>query len=239
MLLHKLNLFASPEDRAVHNLFREAKVIVPSQQGLVSGQQLCSICGDGFRHHMKRGVFKRCLESGGDDMFFHEFKGNGEAMRFALNSPLSAGESKYGDPDVWGRKKIDEIVEVLGWADDLGIDVGQHRVVHHWPCKAAKSRVISFAQSIDLVVKGKYRIKHQIQRLRVGIDFFCDWAPDENSIEQIKKEMYLHLIETDPAFARELDSWHEYVEQVSKLPVLCAAKVAEDASDQQPLQLQA
>jgi hypothetical protein len=88
------------------------------------------------------------------------------------------------------------------------------------------------------VVKGKYRIKHQIQRLRVGIDFFCDWAPDENSIEQIKKEMYLHLIETDPAFARELDSWHEYVEQVSKLPVLCTAKVAEDA-DQQPLQLQA
>jgi hypothetical protein len=220
MLLHNLKLFASPDDRHVYDQFVEAGVIRPNNTFQVAGQQICSICGDGFRHHMKSSAFKACQANGGEDTFFHELKGNGEAMRFALNSPLSDGESIYGDTDVWGRKKTDEIVELLGWADELNVSVRQHRLGHHWPCKAAKSRGISLAESIDLVVRGKLRIKQQIKGLCVAMDFFCDWGPDDHTSELIKKEAYLNMIESDPAYQQQFDEWLAYQEAVSALPVL-------------------
>jgi hypothetical protein len=220
MLLHTKKLYASKEDRATHYLYREAGVLVPHKSEHVAGKQTCSCCSDGFRFHMTEGVFNRCKENGGDETFFHQFKGNGEAMRFALNSPLSGGFSRYGDLDVWGRMKVDEIKEVLGWADDLEVVVEQHRLVHHWPCKAALSRNLDLSQSIDLVIRGKLRIKHQIPDLKVGIDFFIDWDQDDHTTELIKKEPYLQLIETDPRFTKERDEWSAYAEDVKKLPIL-------------------
>lgn len=224
MLMHKKKLFASLEDRRTHSQFVEAGIIVPQRQEHVAGQQICSACADGFRTHMKDMIFQRCLESGGDETFFHEFKGSGEAMRFAFNSPLSEGVSKYGDSDVWGRMNIGELAEVLGWADELEVSVAQHRLVHHWPCKAAKSRDIDFAASIGLVIRGKLRIKHQIPDLRVGIDLFCDWGPNDHSIDLLKKEPYLVMIETDPAYRQQYESWLEHAEQVKKLSVLRPAR---------------
>lgn len=223
MLLHSKKLYASHADRVIHHLLLEAGVLSPQKESHVSGQQTCSTCSDGFRTHMKEAVFHRCRQSGGDETFFHEFKGNGEAMRFALNSPLSIGESLYGDTDVWGRKKIDEIVEVFGWAKEADLFLDQHRIVHHWPCKAAKSRGIDLLQSIDLVIRGKFRLKHQIPDLHVAIDFFCDWGKDDHTIELLKKEPYLKMIESDPQFLRQYDEWQVYVEKVKRLPILIPA----------------
>jgi hypothetical protein len=220
MLLHQKNLFASEQDKKTHGLFVEAGIIQPHRQEYVAGKQLCSNCSDGFRLHMKEMIFDHCRQNGGDETFYHEFRGSGDPMRFALNSPLSHGVSKYGDPDVWGRMKTQEVIEVLGWANELGITVNQHRIVHHWPCKAAKSRQIDFAASIDLVFRGKLRLKHQIPDLRVGIVLFCDWAAHEHTLELMKKEPYLAFIKTDPRFKVQHESWLEYAEQVKQLPVL-------------------
>jgi hypothetical protein len=219
MLMHKKKLYASEDDRATHHLFQEAGIIVGYQTKKVAGQQICSVCSDGFRLHMKKEVYSSCRANGGDEAFFHSFQGNGEAMRFALNSPLSEGFSALTS-DVWGRLKTKEIAEVLGWADELDVPVVQHRLVHHWPCKGAMSRDISLAQSIDLVIRGKLRIKHQVPALQVAIDFFCDWGPDESTIELIRKEPYLAMIETDPRFSKERDEWCAYAEETKKLPVL-------------------
>ena len=219
MLMHKKKLYASENDRAIHHLFKEAGVIVGYQSKKVAGQQTCSVCSDGFRLHMKELILHNCHANGGDDTFLHPFQGNGEAMRFAYNSPLSAGFSTVTD-DVWGRLKTKEIAEVLGWVDKHDIPVAQHRLVHHWPCTGAISRDINLAQSIDLVIRGKLRIKQQIPALCVAIDFFCDWGPGDSTLELIKKEPYLALIKTDPRFRKERDEWYEYAEEVRRLPTL-------------------
>lgn len=220
MLLHKIKLYASSEDRAVYDLLREVGVIVDHVKRHVAGQQTCSWCSDGFRPHMRAKIEDNCHSNGGDETFFHSPAGNGDAMRFAFKSPLSEGFSRYGDLDVWGRMKLEEIRETLGWARDLGMHIGQHRLVHHWPCKAALSREIDLAQSVDLVIRGKLRIKHQLPKLQVAMDLFCDWGPDDYTLDLIKKEPYLHLIETDPRFVRQRDEWYAYSEEVKRLPVL-------------------
>ncbi len=232
MLLHKKNLFASPEDKKTYEKFRETGVIIPHLHKHVSGQQLCSTCADGFRTHMKDMIYDRCRSIGGEDTFFHEFRGSGETMRFAFNSPLSHGVSKYGDPDVWGRMKTNEIIEVLGWADELKVSVEQHRLVHHWPCKAAISRDINLAGSIDLVIRGKLRIKQQVPNLCVGIDLFCDWGPNDHTIDLLKKEPYLMMLETDPAYKAQHEAWLAYVELVKQLPVLQPLKKAPHVDSQ-------
>lgn len=220
MLLHEKKLYASCGDRIIHALFSEAGVIVPHNSEKVAGKQTCSCCSDGFRFHMTEGVFQRCRDNGGEETFFHQFKGNGEAMRFALNSPLSADVSRFGDPDVWGRLKTNEVNEVLGWAHKLDVLVEQHRLVHHWPCKAALSRNIDLAESIDLVIRGKFRIKHQIPDLKVGIDLFCDWGELDHTTELIKKEPYLNMIRNDPRFTKTYEEWLKYAEGVKKLRIL-------------------
>jgi hypothetical protein len=219
MLLHKKKLYASAEDKVTYELFKEAEVIVGYQPKRVAGQQTCSVCSDGFRLHMKEEVLQTCQTNGGSDAFFHSFQGNGEAMRFAYDSPLSKGYSAITS-DILGRTKTTEITELLSWADELDVQVLQHRLVHHWPCKAALSRDITLARSIDLVIRGKLRIKQQIPALCVAIDFFCDWGENEHTIDLIKKEAYLQLIETDPRFTKERDEWALYAEEVKKLPVL-------------------
>ncbi len=218
MLLDHHKLYASKASCDMHAQFVEAGVIVPHNSDHVAGKQTCSCCSDGFRYHMHEGVFRRCQDNGGEGTFFHQFKGNGEAMRFALGSPLSDGASECGDPDVWGRMKTGELVEVLGWSRMYDVNVRQHRLVHHWPCKAAMSRKFDFATSVDLVVRGKLRIKHQIPGLQVAIDLFCDWAKGSHTTELIKKEAYLAMIESDPTFARQYDEWCVYAEEVAQLP---------------------
>src|SRR3989339_838516 len=145
---------------------------------------------------------------------------------------LSEGFSERINADVWGLLKTRELREVLGWAEELELSVTQHRLVHHWPCKAALSRDISFAESIDLVVRGKLRIKHQIPGLKVAIDFFCDWGPGEHSIALIKKEAYLAMISSDRLFSKQHHSWLAYEEEVEKLPVLRITKEFESKSHQ-------
>lgn len=220
MLLHEKKLYASPLDRVVHDLFVKEGVIVEYHSHKVAGQQTCSLCSDGFRPHMKEEVLKACHARGGATAFFHSFGGNGEAMRFAYNSPLSEGFSERNNDDVWGILKTKELCEVLCWAEGLDMSVTQHRLVHHWPCKAALSRGINLAESIDLVVRGKLRIKQQIPHLKVALDFFCDWGPDEHSIALIKKEAYVSFISTNPLFAKQYDSWLAYEKEVMKLPTI-------------------
>jgi hypothetical protein len=215
-----MKLFACDDDRKTYELFRESGVIGDYTIKNVAGQQTCSWCADGFRPHMREKIEGNCRVNGGENSFFHSPAGNGDAMRFAFNSPLSQGFSRYGDPDVWGRLKLEEIRETLGWAEDLSVHIEQHRLIHHWPCKAALSRGITFAQSIDLVIRGKFRIKHQIPGLKVAIDFFCDWDKEKYTLDLIKKEPYLKLIETDPRFTKEHSEWCAYVEEVNSLPVL-------------------
>lgn len=218
MLLHKMKLFASDDDRATYELFQEAGIIVEHSTKHVAGQQTCSWCADGFRPHMKETVEGHCRTNGGDETFFHSFAGNGDAMRFAFNSPLSSGFSEDGDLDVWGRLKLEEIRETLGWAEGLNMSVAQHRLVHHWPCKAAVSRGITLSESVFLVICGKMRIKHQIPQLKVAIDLWCDWAPREWTLNLVKKEAYLRLIATDARFAHVYDKWCTHKEEVRKLP---------------------
>jgi hypothetical protein len=128
-----MGLFAEPKDRPVVRMLTEAGVFVPHHSDKVGARQVCTYCGDGFRFHYKQWISRPCIEKGGDEAFFHTPGGNGDPMRFALDSPLS-----MHFPDDWGRLKIAEIVETLGWTDELRIAVDQHRLVHHWPCKAAK-----------------------------------------------------------------------------------------------------
>ena len=220
MLLKKKGLYASAADCDTYHMFAEAGVIGPNNLMKAHGRQTCSQCADGFRLHISETVIKMCKASGGDDLFFHNFKGNGEAMRFVLDSPLSEGFSMHNNTDLWGRIKVLEIDEVLGWAEELGVDVAQHRTVHHWPCKAALSRGITFAQSIDLVVKGKVRLKHQIAGLQVALDLFTDWSEDVCKHDLIKKEAYVAFIRNTPSFHEVYDNWQEYLLAVSRLPVL-------------------
>lgn len=231
MLLHQMKLYASKADRAIYDFFIERGVIIEYEQEKVHGRQTCSMCSDGFRPHMKEKILRTCCSNGGTDTFFHQFNGNGEAMRFAFNSPLSDGFSAHMNADVWGMLKIKELAEAFGWAEELGVELEQHRVVHHWPCKAAISRNIDLVESIDLVVRGKCRIKHQMPGLKVALDLFCDWGPDTHSIALIKKESYLALISSDPLFEKQYDSWLEYAEEVAKLPVL---KIIDTKKDEVP-----
>lgn len=220
MLLHQKKLYASAADRVAYERLIKEGVIVEYQEKKVHGQQTCSLCSDGFRPHMKEKVLNTCHSNGGDNAFFHPFTGHGEAMRFAYNSPLSEGFSDRNNADFWGSGKTKEISEFHGWAEETGVLVKQHRLVHHWPCKAAISRNISLAESIDLVIRGKLRIKHQMPGLKVAIDLFCDWGPNEHSMACIKKEAYVFLISNDWLFAKQHDGWMAHEEQIKKLPIL-------------------
>ena len=204
----------------MYELFREAKVCIPFNLTKARGQVTCSMCSDGFRTHIGEKVSSICKAQGGDEMFYHEFKGNGEAMRFALDSPLSAGFSERNNPDFWGSALIKELVEVLQWAMEAGLVVNQHRNIHHWPCKGGKSRHISYANSVDLVIRGKVRIKQQIRGLQVSIEQFIDWGPVECTHDQLKLEPYVDLLRSYPPLRQTYDNWLEYSERVAQLPVL-------------------
>lgn len=219
-LLHKKRLYADPQDRKHYELFREAGVCVDYNVEKAHGQVTCSICSDGFRTHIGEKVSSICRALGGDEMFYHEFKGNGEAMRFAFESPLSAGFSERSNDDFWGAAKVKELVEVLGWAEEVGLQVVQHRLIHHWPCKAGTTRAISYPGSVDLVLRGKFRIKHQIKNLQVSIEQFIDWGPAECTHDQLKMDPYVNLLRSHTAFMRQYDDWLAYCEHVGKLPVL-------------------
>jgi hypothetical protein len=141
-------------------------------------------------------------------------------MRFALDSPLSEGFSERNNPDYWGAAKTKELVEVLGWAQEAGLVVTQHHLVHHWPCKAGKTRHISYLDSVDLVIRGKLRIKRQIQGIQVSIEQFIDWGPGDCTHDLIKMEPYIALLKTHLPLRNAYEAWQEYAEQVSGLPVL-------------------
>ena len=213
MLLHQKKLYAQESDRKPHALFVEAKVIVPHETERVGGKQICSHCADGFRIHYKRWIAKQCFTNGGDDAFFHTFSGNGEPMRFACNSALS-----MVNPDDWGALKMMELYETLGWAKALEVVIDQLRVVHHWPCKAALDRNIGFEDSIDLVVRGKLRIKWQLP-IKVGLEMFIDWSQDEHTTHLIKKEPYIELLRNHPPYREKYEHWLRYEELVRELPV--------------------
>ncbi len=224
MLYRRMGLFAPVEDRETVAMLTEAGVLIPHQREKISGKQICSHCGDGFRYHYKRWIAGGCIEKGIDEAFFHTFSGNGEVLRFALDSPLSYDAF----PDDWGTLKTMEIAEVLGWASEMGLEVTQHRLVHHWPCKAAMSREIDLLSSIILCAKGKTRIKHQIPGLKVGMEIFIDWSEDEYETPLIKKEALYAMLATDPRFTREYDAWLAHEAAVARLPVLCEVSTAQE-----------
>lgn len=220
MLLHQKKLYASDADREVYQQLIDAGVIIEYKEGKVHGRQTCSLCSDGFRPHMREVVSSTCHTNGGREAFFHPFIDNGHPMSYAFNSPLSEGLSDRNNADVLGLIQTKKIVQVLEWTSELDVSVLQHRLVHHWPCKAAISRSIGLAESIDLVIRGKLRIKQQIPGLKVAIDLFCDWDQDEHSMACIKKEAYLSLISTNWLFSKQYEEWLAYEEKVKKLPVL-------------------
>ncbi len=215
MLLREKKLYASAADRTTFEMFKEVGVIVPHHSHKVCGKQICAHCADGFRPHYKEWIKALCFSSGGATSFFHTFSGNGDPMRYAYHSPLS----KYGS-DAWGALKTEELAETLRWADALHVPVEQMRDVHHWPCKAALDRKISFSESIDLVVRGKHRIKRQIPSLRVALELFIDWGDDEHTVNLIKKERYVQFLRREPSFSREYASWLAYEEQIQNIPVI-------------------
>lgn len=224
MLLHEKKLYASHADRMTFEMFKEAGVIVPHHSHKVSGKQICTHCADGFRPHYKEWIKALCFSSGGAKSFFHTFSGNGDPMRFALHSPLSRPGT-----DEWGDLKILELAETLRWADELNVNVEQMRDVHHWPCKAGLDRKITFSDSIDLVVRGKHRIKRQVPSLRVALELFIDWKDDEHTVNLIKKEMYVQFLKREPKFAKQYDSWLAYDERVKTLPVIYTRKMEHTA----------
>ena len=217
---HKKVQYASKEDLKTHGLLEEAGVLVPHVKKMVAGEQTCSWCSDGFRPHMRELILGNCRSSGGDEAFFHAPAGNGEAMRFAYNSALSQGYSDYDNRDILGMIKTKEIAESIRIAATKGVCITQHRQVHHWPCAAGSLRKITYPQSIDLVIRGKHRIKHQIPGLQVAMDLFVDWSANHHTLNLIKKEPYLVLIGSDPYFTKQHEEWLQYAEAVKALPIL-------------------
>jgi hypothetical protein len=136
-------------------------------------------------------------------------------MRFAFESPLA-----YFSSDDCGLFKTREVVQTLEWATELGVDVEQHRLVHHWPCKAALSIGVSFLESIILVAKGKMRLKHQIPGLKVSMEVFIDWSADEFEVHSLSKEALVKLMQNDPQFSKVWEDWLAYEDRVRQLPVL-------------------
>ncbi len=214
MLLRQMKLYASGKDRTMYETLKEAGVLVPHHSHKVCGKQICTHCADGFRPHYKEWIKDLCFSNGGAKSFFHTFSGNGDPMRYAYQSPLSESGT-----DAWGSLKTQELIETLGWAQKMNVQVEQMRDVHHWPCKAALDRNISFLESIDLVVRGKHRIKHQIPSLRVALELFIDWGDDNHTVDLIKKEQYIRFIRETPSESAKYHSWLKYKESVLALPV--------------------
>lgn len=215
MLLKEKKLYATARDRAVYDELVDAGVIVPHHPHKVAGRQMCTHCADGFRPHYKEWIKDLCFSQGGARSFFHTFSGNGDPMRYAYCSPLSGTHS-----DAWGALKVEELAETLRWARALEVSVDQMRDVHHWPCKAALDRNISLLESIDLVVRGKHRIKQQIPDLRVALELFIDWDESHHTVNLIKKEAYISYLRNTPSRISMHLSWLSYQESTKNLPVL-------------------
>lgn len=220
MLLKSKKLYARPGDRPVYETLMSAQVLQPHNAGKVSGQQICIRCADGFRPHYRKWTRDTCEDQGGEEVFFHPPTGNGDPMRFAYYSPLSTDPFSHMRSDVWGYMKSLEIMESLEIAADVGVNVMYLRIVHHWPCKAAIKRRISFLESIDLVVRGKTRLKHQFPGIQVAMELFVDWGEDDITKNLIKKEQYMNFLRSETEFTKMHDDMLVHEDEVFALPVL-------------------
>lgn len=220
--------YASTQDLRAMELFQRAGVFITWNGENVHHEVLHSACADGHRYQaLKMTAHRICMHNGGGNSMFHSPSGNGDALRFAFNSPLS-----YFTPDDWGRLKTAEVFESLEIKDG----VQQGRLLHHWPCAAAVARNISFIRSIFWLVAGKARIKQQIRGICVALDICVHVDNDDDRFFLVKKEAFLDLLDhcredtyhdhfpgfedLEPEIKWCAMHWQDYRARVSMLPVL-------------------